>query len=230
MNKLITLNYDDKFPISGRELHERLKVETRYNDWFARMREYGFADGTDFYSDLSKSTGGRPANDHMLTISMAKEICMLQRTEIGKQLRLYLISVEEQWNQPEAVMARALIMAQQTVESLKASNAELTVHNAIMAPKADYFDALVDRKLNTSFRETAKEFGIKERAFVDFLQEHKYIYRDKKGKLMPYAQYVEDLFVLKECYNDKTEWSGTQTLITPKGRETFRLLIQGMTA
>jgi len=138
--------------------------------------------------------------------------------------------VEEQWNQPEAVMARALIMAQQTVESLKASNAELTVHNAIMAPKADYFDALVDRKLNTSFRETAKEFGIKERAFVDFLQEHKYIYRDKKGKLMPYAQYVEDLFVLKECYNDKTEWSGTQTLITPKGRETFRLLIQGMTA
>ena len=77
----------------------------------------------------------------------------------------------------------------------------------------------------TNFRETAKQLGIKEKSFICFLLEKKYIYRDKRGKLMPYAQYVESgLFEIKEQINEKTQWAGTQTLITPKGRETFRLL------
>ena len=78
--------------------------------------------------------------------------------------------------------------------------------------------------LNTGIRETAKELGVKEKDFVRFLLDKKYLYRDKKGKLQPYAQFTDDLFVLKECFNEKTSWSGTQLLITPKGRETFRLL------
>lgn len=78
-------------------------------------------------------------------------------------------------------------------------------------------------------RVTAKELGIKQNVFVSFLLDHKYVYRDKRGKLMPYAAHSENgLFEVKEQVNDKTGWSGTQTLITPKGRETFRLLCQGL--
>ena len=110
-------------------------------------------------------------------------------------------------------------------KALEAVNSSLTVQNAIMAPKADYFDELVDRNLLTNFRETAKQLNVKEREFVSFLMNKKFIYRDKRGKLLPYADKNNGIFEVKECYNDKTDWSGTQTLITPKGRETFRLLI-----
>ena len=109
-------------------------------------------------------------------------------------------------------------------KALQAINSKLTVDNQIMQPKADYFDELVDRNLLTSFRDTAKELDVKEKEFIKFLIEKKYIYRDKKGKLMPYADKNNGLFEVKECYNEKTNWSGSQTLITPKGRETFRLL------
>lgn len=108
--------------------------------------------------------------------------------------------------------------------TLTAANSQLTVEKQIMVPKAEYFDELVDRNLLTSFRETAKQLGIGEKLFVSFLLEKKYLYRDKKGKLMPYAEKNNGLFEVKECFNEKTKWSGTQTLITPKGRETFRLL------
>ena len=97
-----------------------------------------------------------------------------------------------------------------------------------MQPKADYFDELVDRNLLTNFRETAKQLNVKEKAFIRFLLEKKYIYRDQKGKLMPYADRNNDLFEVKECFNEKTQWSGTQTMVTPKGRETFQLLCQGL--
>lgn len=107
---------------------------------------------------------------------------------------------------------------------LQAVNSALAVDNQIMQPKADYFDELVDRNLLTNFRETAKQLGIKEKAFIGFLMDKKYIYRDKRSKLMPYADKNDGLFEVKECFNEKTRWSGTQTLLTPKGRETFRLL------
>lgn len=108
--------------------------------------------------------------------------------------------------------------------ALEVDKARLTVENTILQPKADYFDELVDRNLLTGIRETAKELKVKQKAFVDFLLEKKYLYRDKKGKLMPFAGKHEDLFELKESKNEKTGWAGTQLLITPKGRETFRLL------
>ena len=107
---------------------------------------------------------------------------------------------------------------------LQLKNAELTVNNQIMKPKADYFDELVDRNLLTNFRETAKQLQVKEKAFIKFLLDKKYIYKDKRGKIMPYADKNKGLFEVKETFNEKTNWSGTQTLITPKGRETFRLL------
>ena len=125
---------------------------------------------------------------------------------------------------PEELMAKALLVAQQTLADRERRISELTVTNQIMQPKADYFDELVDRKLLTNFRETAKQLGVKEKEFIRFLLDKKYIYRDKRGKLMPYAEKNNGLFEIKEQINEKTGWAGTQTLITPKGRETFRLL------
>lgn len=131
----------------------------------------------------------------------------------------------------EELMAKALLAAKRTIaareeriNTLEIYNATLTVSNQVMQPKADYFDELVERGTLTNFRETAKQLGVKERELIHFLLEHKYIYRDKKRKLLPYAGKGDGLFEVKECYNEKTQWSGTQTLVTPKGRETFRLL------
>ena len=129
---------------------------------------------------------------------------------------------------PAELMARALLVAQNTLAERDKRISELTVHNQIMQPKADYFDELVDRNLLTGIRETAKELGAKPKEFVSFLIAKKYLYRDQKGKLMPYQAHVDaGLFELKECFNEKTQWGGTQTMVTPKGRETFRLLLLG---
>ncbi len=128
---------------------------------------------------------------------------------------------------PEELMAKALMVAQKTLAEREARIADLTVQNQIMQPKASYFDELVERGTLTNFRETAKQLGIPPKRFVAFLMEKKYVYRDKRGKLLPYEAKNDGLFELKESYNDKTQWSGTQTLITPKGRETFRLLMIG---
>lgn len=126
----------------------------------------------------------------------------------------------------EEIMAKALLIGKRTIEqqqlriqNLEVTNSELTVSNTIMRPKADYFDELVDRNLLTNFRETAKQLGIGQKAFVNFLLEKKYVYRDKKGKLMPYAGKGDGLFEVKECYNEKTAWSGVQVLITPQRAE-----------
>lgn len=124
----------------------------------------------------------------------------------------------------EELMAKALTVAQKTLADREARLSALTVENQIMAPKADYFDELVNRNLLTNFRETAKQLGVPPKRFVDFLLARKYIYRDKRGKLLPYEDKNCGLFEVKECINEKTQWSGTQTLVTPKGRETFRLL------
>lgn len=132
---------------------------------------------------------------------------------------------------PEELMAKALLVANKTLADreariceLTAQNSQLTVEKQIMQPKAEYFDELVDRNLLTNFRETAKELGIKPKAFVAWLLEKKFLYRDQKGKLLPREDKNDGLFEVKEAKNDKTQWSGVQTLITPKGRETFRLL------
>lgn len=136
------------------------------------------------------------------------------------------IAGQEQMS-PEELMARALDVAHNIIRRLESENSSLTVKNAIMAPKADYFDQLVDRNLLTNFRETAKELGVAPRIFVQFLLDKKYIYRDQKGKLLPYEGKNDGLFEVKECTNQKTQWSGVQTMVTPKGRETFRLLCIG---
>ena len=128
---------------------------------------------------------------------------------------------------PEELMASALMVAQKTLAERDARIADLTVQNQIMLPKADYFDELCDRGTLTGLYETAKELGIAPRKFTQALIDRKYLYRDKKGKLIPYEAKNDGLFELKETYNEKTQWSGTQTLVTVKGRELFRMMRLG---
>lgn len=134
----------------------------------------------------------------------------------------YIANQEEM--SPEELMAKALQVAQKTLAEREARLAAMTAENQMMKPKAEYFDALVDRNLLTSIRETAKELGVREKVLIQFLMQKRYLYRDQKGRLMPYADKNKGLFELKECYCEKSQWKGTQTMVTPKGRETFRLL------
>lgn len=126
------------------------------------------------------------------------------------------------------LMAAALLVAQRQLAERDVRISSLQVQNAIMSPKADYFDELVERNTLTNFRETAKELGLAPKKFIGFLLDKRFIYRDQKGKLLPYEAKNEGLFEVKETFNEKTAWSGTQTLVTPKGRETFRLLCAGL--
>lgn len=126
-------------------------------------------------------------------------------------------------------LATALKEEQSKSKLLEVRVSELTVDKQIMQPKADYFDELVDRNLLTGIRDTANELGIGQKKFVNFLLDKKFMYRSKKGNLKAYANHIRDgLFENVECYNEKSTWKGTQYMITPKGRETFRLLTQGL--
>lgn len=137
MNELInvTLNENQEPVVSGRQLHKVLGVKTAYKDWFPRMTEYGFTEGEDFSSFLSKSTGGRPKQDHVLKLDMAKEIAMIQRTDKGKEVRQYFIQVEKDFNSPEKIMARALKIADRKIIKLEATIEE-------QKPKVIFSDAV----------------------------------------------------------------------------------------
>ena len=224
MNELLKINTTDseRITISARDLYEFLEATERFSSWFDRMKQYGLTEGEDFTSVKSFTVVNNGAHkeidDYQLTIDTAKQIAMLQRNEKGTQARKYFIQVENAWNSPERVMARALTIANKTIETLKIENSE-------MNPKADYFDNLVERNLLTNFRDTAKELGLRQTDLINNLIEDGYVYRDQKSKLKPYAKYGKTgkgLFELKEF--SKNDHSDVQTLITPKGRETFRLL------
>lgn len=213
--------------VYGTELYEVLEVKSPYREWSARrLKDCEAVECEDYASvEISTLAGGTPKKEHIIKLDTAKEMAMLERNEKGKQVRRYFIGVEKKYKGSTTteiptgrqLMALAVLEAQKTI-------AEQNQVMEQMKPKAEYFDALVDRNLLTSFRDTAKEFGVKERRFIDFLIEKKYIYRDQGGKLRPFADKNNGLFELKEFnYNGHP---GVQTLITPKGRETFRLLIK----
>lgn len=119
--------------------------------------------------------------------------------------------------------AEAWIEEQKKALALKADNEKKQKLIEEQKPKADYFDNLVDRNLLTNFRDTAKQLGIGQKTFINFLLEREYVYRDKAGKIKPYITFNHSLFEVKDYENDGHV--GHQTLITPKGKETFKLLI-----
>lgn len=171
MNELIRISFDSDRPtVSGRELYAALEIGSNYTTWFSRMCDYGFVEGIDYISCFpnveSESHGGQNKIDHQLTIDMAKQICMIQRTETGRKFRQYFIKVEEAWNSPEAVMARALQFANNQLALMQKKNAELIGTVAIqnqqiteMKPKASYYDVVLNCKDLISTSAIAKDYG-----------------------------------------------------------------------
>ena len=164
-------------------------------------------------------------------LQQAKEFKRWVTTEVLPTIRkhgAYLTDskIEEVLLSPETIinLATQLKDEREARKQLQIVNSQLAVDNQIMQPKAKYFDDLVERNLLTNFRDTAKMLKVKEREFIGWLLDNKYIYRDKKNKLVPTANKNDGLFEIKETKNESTAWKGTQTLITPKGRETFNIL------
>ena len=164
MNELIKVTYDNDRPVvSARELHDFLEVETPYRIWFPRMQEYGFTEGSDFnpYKNVrvqmeGNRTVNREVDDAALTIDMAKEICMIQRSEKGKQARQYFIQLEKDWNSPEKVMARALDIAHKQLAELKGENVKLLAENAANKPNVIFADAVSASERSILVGELAK--------------------------------------------------------------------------
>lgn len=184
---LIPINYDMEQPtVSARDLHSGLAINTRFNDWFSRMTEYGFESGKDFYSKMSKTseTGGRPAVDYQISVDMAKQICMIQRSEKGKQYRQYFIDLEKAWNTPEQVMARALKLADRTIDTLKEEKKKLIEDNERMKPKVIFADAvrassssILIGDLAKLLRQNGVDIGAKR--LFEYLRNHGYLIKRK---------------------------------------------------
>lgn len=171
---MITVNYDNEKPmVSGRELHAALMIDTRYNDWFKRMCEYGFIEGRDFNLlkfEQVQIEGDRRVKrkviDHQLTIDMAKELCMIQRTDIGKRCREYFLEIEKKWNSPDAILARALLIANHQLHITKGENTKLLNENTEQAekiknmlPKASYYDYVLSAEGLMPISTIAKDYG-----------------------------------------------------------------------
>lgn len=224
MNELFNVTTNgDKLTLSARDLHNQLQIHTKFNDWFSRMKEYGFDEGTDFYSFLSESTGGRPATDYQITLDMAKEIAMLQRNEKGKEIRRKLIELEKAWNSPEKVMARALDIAHKTIANLQIENEE-------MKPKAIFADTVAASDSSILVGQEAKlisQSGCKmgQNRFFAWLRENGYLCSKGENYNMPTQKSREmDLIEIKIRTVTNPDGSVRETktpVITGKGQIYF---------
>ena len=161
MNKLLNVNFDTQ-TVSARELHEQLEISKRFSAWF-ETNSQGFVEGEDFTSVLKgtevQNNGGiqvRELQDYNLTVDMAKHLCLMSRTEKGKQCRQYLLDLEKAWNTPEQVMARALKIANRTIDSLKEHNTKLIEDCERMKPKEIFADAVSASKTSILIGDLAK--------------------------------------------------------------------------
>lgn len=177
MNELIKVNYEnDGQTVSGRDLWDKLQIGTEYSKWFSRMTEYGFTENVDFVVIVKNDEnplGGRPSTDHEITIDMAKEIAMLQRSEEGKALRVYFIELEKKWNSPEYLMSRALKMADKTILSLQTNVVLLETENKLLSQQNVEW---ADRKILEAI---VKAYGSKigfENAWREFKKELMYMH------------------------------------------------------
>ena len=198
-----------------------MDVATPYDKWFPRMAEYGFAEGQDFSTFLSESTGGRPATDHLIKLDMAKEICMIQRTERGKQARQYFIQVEKDYNSPEKIMARALRIAEQELSTLRLESKIKDQQIAELTPKVTYYDLILQCKDLLSVTEIAKDYGMSATGFNKMLYEFGIQYK-QSGVWFLYAKYQSEGYTQTKTQNynrpDGTQGSKTHMYWTQKGR------------
>lgn len=233
MNELIKINYEnaDRPTVLGRDLHEVLGIKTEYKKWFERMTEYGFTENEDYLRVSQKCpTPGGVQNiiNHQLTIEMAKEICMIQRTDKGKQCRHYFLELEKAWNTPEMVMGRALKIAQNQIDSLKYVNAQLETSVAVkdkqiseLKPKASYYDVVLNCPDLMSTTKIAKDYGKSAVWLNSYLHDKKIQYK-QGGVWLLYQNYAQCGYTSTKTHNyngdDGIQHAKVHTYWTQKGR------------
>ena len=231
MNELLKSNYETEQPtVSARDLHEQLHIDTPFKKWIDRMCEYGFESKKDFWTKMSESTGGRPSTEYMLTIDMAKQICMIQRSPEGKQIRQYFLDLEKAWNTPEQVFARALKMADQQIEKLKSNNAVLIKDVERMKPKEIFADAVSASHTSILIGDLAKllkqnGYETGQKRLFDQLRQEGYLIKSGSSKNMPTQKSMDmDLFEVKETSITNPDGSvrvTKTTKVTGKGQQYF---------
>lgn len=232
MNELIKITYNNDRPaVSARDLHDFLEVKTAYKDWFPRMCEYGFTEGEDFnplkierVQNEGERMVARTVDDAVLTIDMAKELCMIQRNEKGKQARQYFLQIEKDWNSPEKVMARALQIAGDKLKRLE-SKVEAD------APKVLFADAVSASKTSILVGELAKLMkqngvDIGQHRLFRWMRENGYLIRRNGTDFnMPTQKSMDlGLFTVKETaitHSDGTVTVSKTTKVTGKGQQYF---------
>lgn len=226
MNEVIKVTVNDNHEpiVSGRQLHEALGVKTPYDKWFPRMTEYGFTENEDFSTFLSESTGGRRATDHIIKLDMAKEIAMIQRTDKGKEVRQYFIQVEKDFNSPEKIMARALLMADKKIHKLE-------TQIEADRPKVLFADAVSASKSSCLIGELAKilkqnGIDIGQNKLFQWLRSNGYlISRRGESWNQPTQKSMQlGLFELKKTninHADGHTTVNTTTKVTGKGQQYF---------
>lgn len=238
MNELLKINYEAEQPtVSARDLHEALEINTRFNDWFSRMAEYGFENGVDFNllkNEKVRLEGNREVKrdimDYQISIDMAKQICMIQRSEKGKQYRQYFIDLEKAWNTPEQVMARALKLADRTIDNLKEDNKKLIEDNERMRPKEIFADAVSASNSSILIGDLAKllrQNGVNtgQKRLFEQLRNEGYLMKTGSSRNMPKQKYVENgFFQIKETVISNPDGSVRMTKttkVTGKGQQYF---------
>lgn len=232
MNELIKITYNNDRPaVSARDLHDFLEVKTAYKDWFPRMCEYGFTEGEDFnplkierVQNEGERMVARTVDDAVLTIDMAKELCMIQRNEKGKQARQYFLQIEKDWNSPEKVMARALQIAGDKLKRLE-NKVEAD------APKVLFADAVSASKTSILVGELAKLLkqngvDIGQHRLFCWMRENGYLIRRNGTDFnMPTQKSMDlGLFTVKETaitHSDGTVTVSKTTKVTGKGQQYF---------
>ena len=231
MNELLKINYEAEQPtVSARDLHEQLHIGTKFTTWFERMKEYGFSEGKEFFPKLGETSeqGGIPQSDFQISVDMANQICMIQRSPEGKQIRQYFIDLEKAWNTPEQIMARALKMANHSIESLKGRckflGEQVVEQQQIITelqPKANYVDMILQSKSLVTITQIAKDYGMSGRKLNKILKELKIQYK-VGGQWVLYSKYQNGGYVHSRTI-DITRTDGRadvtmQTEWTQKGR------------
>ena len=229
MDEIITINYEGEEPtVNGRELHNALQVKTAYKDWFPRMCEYGFVEGIDFSSFLSVSSGGRPATNHQLSIDMAKQLCMIQRTDKGRECREYFLKIEKAWNSPEAIMSRAIQLANRRLDELmhihqqdQATIAIQTQQIAELQPKANYTDLVLSCQDAVNISVIAKDYGWSAQKMNEYLYQKGIQYK-QSGIWLLYQKYASEGYTKTNTSvskdNNGKEHTHVHTRWTQKGR------------
>ena len=226
MNELIniTLNENHEPVVSGRQLHEALGVKTKYADWFNRMIDYGFTENQDFLllkNEQQTGRGGHNKVDHVLKLDMAKEIAMIQRTDKGKEVRTYFIQVEKDFNSPEKIMARALLMADKKIKLLESQNENLLIELEEANKNADYLDLILQTKDSLTITQIAQDYGMSARKMNQLLKQER-IQRIVNGQWVLYAKYLGKGYVSSRTFDyvgkDGKTHSNISTVWTQLGR------------